>query len=422
MPQYQEKKMFVFLCAVRDGYRDNPYHNFQHGVDVTQTLFVMLRTFDGCALVGNEQEQKRNIMCLLVAGLMHDIDHPGLNNTYQINSASELALLYNDKSVLENHHASFSFKKILEKQETNIFSNFSQMTFRNIIRPQICDLILSTDMKRHFDLLKDFHGLIEKTNAVKKNGDSQVKPYNLDDPLSPIYSVGSEEKDKLTHSHSLSPTALSRRQEKKTAEGTAGPKLMELSEEESKMVARYLLHTADISNPAKEWCTAKKWGDLIEEEILTQGDQEKEEGLPVSPGCDRNNFDSPQFSLDFADFIIAPQFLNLREVFPLAQVCLDCLIKNRSQWNDDLLKNSIAKIEDPKKRAEEVDKWKKREMTFHAKYFPVKNDDHPNQTPNQMMQDFVLANTPKIKTRELASTTKRGSFTLILPGTNKSPH
>ena len=41
---------------------------------------------------------------LLVSTLVHDVDHNGLNNNFHINSQSPLAVLYNDISVLENHH------------------------------------------------------------------------------------------------------------------------------------------------------------------------------------------------------------------------------------------------------------------------------------------------------------------------------
>ena len=41
---------------------------------------------------------------LLVAAICHDSDHPGHNNTFEINSKSKLAMEYNIQSVLENHH------------------------------------------------------------------------------------------------------------------------------------------------------------------------------------------------------------------------------------------------------------------------------------------------------------------------------
>lgn len=37
-------------------------------------------------------------------GMIHDYDHPGLNNNFHLKIQSYLATLYNDRSVLENHH------------------------------------------------------------------------------------------------------------------------------------------------------------------------------------------------------------------------------------------------------------------------------------------------------------------------------
>ena len=47
---------------------------------------------------------------MLVAAAVHDVDHPGRTNGFMVNSGHNLALLYNDISVLENHHLAVAFK------------------------------------------------------------------------------------------------------------------------------------------------------------------------------------------------------------------------------------------------------------------------------------------------------------------------
>ena len=43
-------------------------------------------------------------LALLISANIHDADHRGLTNNFYINSRDELAITYNDRSVLENHH------------------------------------------------------------------------------------------------------------------------------------------------------------------------------------------------------------------------------------------------------------------------------------------------------------------------------
>lgn len=50
------------------------------------------------------------IFTSLMAAIIHDFDHSGTTNNFHINSGSGLALLYNDRAVLENHHVSAFFR------------------------------------------------------------------------------------------------------------------------------------------------------------------------------------------------------------------------------------------------------------------------------------------------------------------------
>ncbi|RCN43080.1 3'5'-cyclic nucleotide phosphodiesterase [Ancylostoma caninum] len=50
------------------------------------------------------------VMAAIFAGAIHDVDHPGFTNQYLINSNNELAIMYNDERVLEQHHLAVAFK------------------------------------------------------------------------------------------------------------------------------------------------------------------------------------------------------------------------------------------------------------------------------------------------------------------------
>lgn len=110
-----QDKLTNFLHQVRRSYnRKNPYHNFRHCFDVVQVVFYFLTTGRASELL-----TPLEIFSLMVAAICHDVEHPGLNNGFQIVTSSQLALVYNDKSVLENHHCARAFQ-ILRQPETNI--------------------------------------------------------------------------------------------------------------------------------------------------------------------------------------------------------------------------------------------------------------------------------------------------------------
>ena len=50
------------------------------------------------------------IFATIYAAAVHDYEHNGTTNAFHVNTGSELALLYNDQAVLENHHVSSTFK------------------------------------------------------------------------------------------------------------------------------------------------------------------------------------------------------------------------------------------------------------------------------------------------------------------------
>ena len=82
---------------------------------------------------------------LLLAAICHDVDHTGRTNAYEILKISKLSLKYNDESVLENHHASATFK-ILCNENYNIFADLSDDIFKSV-RKLVITNILATDMK-----------------------------------------------------------------------------------------------------------------------------------------------------------------------------------------------------------------------------------------------------------------------------------
>lgn len=104
---------------------------------------------------------------------------------------SELALMYNDESVLENHHLAVGFK-LLHEDNCDIFQNLSKrqrQSLRKLVidmvslaplvspttAPLFCSLtlgsiqVLATDMSKHMSLLADLKTMVE-TKKVTSSG------------------------------------------------------------------------------------------------------------------------------------------------------------------------------------------------------------------------------------------------------------
>lgn len=82
-------------------------------------------------------------MAAIFAAAIHDVDHPGLTNQYLINTSSELALMYNDESVLENHHLAVAFK-LIQNNACDIFVSLNKKQ-RQTFRKMVIDMVTNVN-------------------------------------------------------------------------------------------------------------------------------------------------------------------------------------------------------------------------------------------------------------------------------------
>lgn len=75
--------------------------------------------------------------------------------------------MYNDESVLENHHLAVAFK-LLQNEGCDIFVNCTKKQ-RQTLRKMVIDMVLSTDMSKHMSLLADLKTMVE-TKKVAGSG------------------------------------------------------------------------------------------------------------------------------------------------------------------------------------------------------------------------------------------------------------
>lgn len=145
-------------------------------------------------------------MCY-VSACIHDVGHPGFTNNYLINTRDTLAIRYNDIAVLENFHISLAFE-IMQVSKNDIFKNFSTSAYKGI-RQAMIEMVLATDMSRHFDFLSSI-----KTQFAGNEFEEDDKP----------------------------------------------------------VILEYLLHAADISNCSKPWKISRIWSEKVLSEYFLQGD------------------------------------------------------------------------------------------------------------------------------------------------------
>uniref|UniRef100_A0A8C3F298 Phosphodiesterase n=1 Tax=Chrysemys picta bellii TaxID=8478 RepID=A0A8C3F298_CHRPI len=155
--------LISFAEALEVGYSKykNPYHNLIHAADVTQTVhYIMLHT--GIMHWLTELE----ILAMIFAAAVHDYEHTGTTNNFHIQTRSDVAILYNDRSVLENHHVSAAYR-LMQEEEMNILANLTKDDWREL-RSLVIEMVLSTDMSGHFQQIKTMRHTLQQTEGIDK--------------------------------------------------------------------------------------------------------------------------------------------------------------------------------------------------------------------------------------------------------------
>ena len=88
---------------------------------------------------------------------------------------------------------------------------------------------------------------------------------------------------------------------------------------------------SDVSNPIKSWPIYSEWIERITTEFLSQGDKEKELGLPISPFCNRESSNTKLSQKSFINFIVAPLFEAMNNYSPMKEA-MEGLQKNKDRF------------------------------------------------------------------------------------------
>ncbi|KAJ1536162.1 High affinity cAMP-specific and IBMX-insensitive 3',5'-cyclic phosphodiesterase 8A [Nowakowskiella sp. JEL0078] len=177
----------TYFQRIEGSYRQLPYHNSIHAADVLQTLFLLVLGDQKMASCFTKLE----IFAACVASAVHDVDHPGLNNNFLIQTQNPLAIFYNDISVLEYHHAAKAFQ-IAKDEESNIFKGMSSDQVKEV-RKYIINMVIATDMAQHFTYINKLKGKIAASSLKLEDPadralvlEMAIKCADLNNPTKPL--------------------------------------------------------------------------------------------------------------------------------------------------------------------------------------------------------------------------------------------
>jgi hypothetical protein len=261
-----------FVLKMQASYvKEAAYHNATHAADVVQSVFWFLYGGNAAKICNLTRTES---FAMLFAAMIHDVEHPGVNNPFHIKTRHKLALLYNDKSVLENHHSAFAYD-LLSQDKYNCFGFLPRSIFDQI-REMVISMVRNTDMVFHFPKL-----------AVIKG---RISDPSFPDPA---------------------------------------------KKEDKTLMMDAMLHTCDISNAAKPTHIAVPWAVRVISEFWKQGELEKQWNLPPnSTGffLVRETTNIAKCQIGFIEMMVAPLFSALENIIPNLNVCVNNLQMNKDFW------------------------------------------------------------------------------------------
>ncbi|KAM4868095.1 high affinity cAMP-specific and IBMX-insensitive 3',5'-cyclic phosphodiesterase 8B isoform X3 [Urocitellus parryii] len=286
-----ETTLRAWLQVIEANYHSsNAYHNSTHAADVLHATAFFL----GKERVKGSLDQMDEVAAL-IAATVHDVDHPGRTNSFLCNAGSELAVLYNDTAVLESHHTALAFQLTVKDTKCNIFKNIDRNHYRTL-RQAIIDMVLATEMTKHFEHVNKFVNSINKPMAAETEGsDCECNSTGKNFPENQI------------------------------------------------LIKRMMIKCADVANPCRPLDLCIEWAGRISEEYFAQTDEEKRQGLPVvMPVFDRNTCSIPKSQISFIDYFITDMF-DAWDAFAHLPALMQHLADNYKHWKtlDDLKCKSL---------------------------------------------------------------------------------
>jgi hypothetical protein len=256
-----------FIRKVSRHYRENPYHNFHHAVDTVNTVGWMISR---PVLLANLPLHYRFL--LMLTALIHDVEHPGNNNQWEVQTQSTLAHRYENTAVLEKHSYTVT-RRIMADPAFDLLLPFGREVAEAWLRIME-GIVLATDFALHRQFLDEFKAYLAG------------HPREFSDPVFLSW------------------------------------------------VARALMKAADIANTSKPFAQAKVWGQRVMMEFWAQGVLEKQANLPVGPLNDPETVQLNAAQAGFIRFAALELFELLAGIDPALQEMVDNLRGNMELYEE----------------------------------------------------------------------------------------
>ncbi|KAA0177901.1 hypothetical protein FNF27_00449 [Cafeteria roenbergensis] len=329
----------LFVRAIERSYDPLvPYHFSSHAADVLASCYRLLRGFCGerpLEMTGIE------LLALVVAAIIHDAGHPGVDNTYLITHSDPLAIDFNDRSPLENYHLASSFH--LMRVPALDFSHPLLAGDWTDLRRDVIDLVLATDMARSISITERFKVAMLLGKAGRDSMLDEEQEGGGDDGDDGSNASGQRHADGSEHSggegYGSEPGSERSRQEG-APDGDDGSSSSAQTEEDEEALRerallprQVLLKCADIGHVWKPTHLHLKWSYRVQEEFMRQGDRERASGITTVPNVrDRSKLSGMPVGQVFFLKLIAKPVVSLWCQFANDAGPPALLAKNHRYW------------------------------------------------------------------------------------------
>ena len=251
-----------FFAVAEAAYGSNSYHNSEHACDVGLGVHIFITK---CGLHGRLSHLE--LLALIVGAIMHDFNHPGTTNAHEVKAVTRRCRAHGKDSVLERHHLQSAFM-LLDHASFGLFSGLSPDDHATV-RQLIVDLVLATDLARHFDHIEALSTLAATRGAAAHH---QAHSSSADAPDAPWRSPFHDE-------------------------AVVGTQLL----------LTVAIKFADLGHVTRPEAIHQVWTDRITRELWALGDRERSNDMPISPMCDRErDHDICKSQVAFLNFICMP--------------------------------------------------------------------------------------------------------------------